>query len=200
MILPQELEVTLQPNVMPHYKIIGYDVGWRKKIKVPWGHLPQSSGLKVVVMCDYCPNIFKRVFHKTIKSQIHLCTTCSKKKTGAFLAANPTENLKKYREKLRTQLGPASHVWNPNRPEFKRYSSKVHNESDRVYKKHINEINPNSHPRTLCGVVGGYQLDHKFAVKDAFLSGWTVEQCSAKENLQMLPWLENNLKAKKNIA
>jgi len=196
MILDQNITLTLQPNVMPHYKQLGYDVKFRQKITVPWGHLPKTSGLKVSYSCDICESIHQRAFNKLHKKQMQICSACVKKENALYRAKNPTQKLKEYRQKLSEKCGDKHYLWNPNREEFKRYSSRVHNESDRTYNKYITEINPKNYPRTKCGVVGGYQLDHKFSIKDAFLNGWSIQECSNKENLQMLPWLENNLKAK----
>ena len=76
-------------------------------------------------------------------------------------------------------------------PDYTRYAQLVHNLSHRVYLENINTINPNGYPRTLCGVEGGYQLDHITPVKECFNKGLTAEQAASLENLRMLPWKEN---------
>jgi|688.fasta_scaffold216471_3 hypothetical protein len=80
---------------------------------------------------------------------------------------------------------------NPNPSKFKRYRNKVEFLTEQTYVKFIEEINPNNHPRTLAGIQGGYHLDHIVSVKEGFINGWSPEKLADKENLQMLPWLEN---------
>lgn len=76
--------------------------------------------------------------------------------------------------------------------EYKKYCRKVRWLTEIEYSKYTNEINPNNYPRTLCGVDGGYQLDHIKGVSECFYSGVSIEDCASKSNLQMLPW-KNNL-------
>lgn len=80
---------------------------------------------------------------------------------------------------------------NPNPSEFKRYRNKVEFLTEKTYVEFIEEINPNRLPRTLAGVEGGYHLDHIISVKEGFIKGLDPEKIANKENLQMLPWLEN---------
>jgi len=88
---------------------------------------------------------------------------------------------------------------NPNTPEYKRYSRNVHGLSQEVYNKNIDIINPQRHPRTLCGVEGGWQLDHIVPIKECFERGLTVEEASNINNLRMLPWRENLMRQYKNV-
>lgn len=81
--------------------------------------------------------------------------------------------------------------WNPNKTEFKTFSYKVHWVTTKNYEENKHIINPNDYPRTLCGVEGGWQLDHKISIKEGFKLGWTPEQIANTNNLQMLPWKEN---------
>jgi hypothetical protein len=62
-----------------------------------------------------------------------------------------------------------------------------------TYAKYKDVINSNGHPRTLCGVDGGYQLDHIVSVRECFDNKLSVEDCAKVENLQIIPW-EDNLK------
>lgn len=90
--------------------------------------------------------------------------------------------------------GPSHPNWNPERREYRRYLEKVRNLSEANYAEHIDIINPNRHPRTLAGVPGGYQLDHKISAKLGFKNGTKPEEIASVENLQMLPWRENIMK------
>lgn len=79
----------------------------------------------------------------------------------------------------------------PNTDEFRRYGNKVHRLTAKVYKKYKHEINPNNYPRTICGVDGGYQLDHIIPIKFGFENNIPPEVLAEKTNLRMLPWKEN---------
>jgi len=78
-----------------------------------------------------------------------------------------------------------------NMTEFQIYNNKVRRLSESQYVKHKNILNPNNHPRTLCGVDGGYQLDHINSVRACFDAGVSVEECSHLSNLQFIPWQLN---------
>lgn len=76
-------------------------------------------------------------------------------------------------------------------PEYTRYKNLVHKLSERTYVEHIDEINPDRFPRTLCGVDCGYQLDHIVPVRECFDTGVSAFDASSVENLRMLPWKQN---------
>lgn len=80
----------------------------------------------------------------------------------------------------------------PNTPAYKRYKGLVHRLSGRTYSENIDVINPNHYTRTLCGVEGGWQLDHIIPIKECYKRGMTPEEASDISNLRMLPW-KNNL-------
>ena len=80
---------------------------------------------------------------------------------------------------------------NPDMPEYKKYVSAVHRITREVYAKHVESINPNGYPRTLCGVEGGWQLDHIIPIKECFERGIEPVEAAAVSNLRMLPWKEN---------
>lgn len=63
--------------------------------------------------------------------------------------------------------------------------------SRKVYNENIDIINPERHPRTICGVEGGWQLDHIIPIKERFEKGISPEEASVLSNLRMLPWKEN---------
>jgi len=78
-----------------------------------------------------------------------------------------------------------------NKTEYQNYCRKVRYLTELEYSKYSDIINPHNKPRTLCGVDGGYQLDHIKGVSECFYSNVSIEECSSKENLQMIPWKEN---------
>lgn len=75
--------------------------------------------------------------------------------------------------------------------EYKQYSRMVHRLSQKIYEQNIDIINPNRYPRTLCGVHGGWQLDHIIPIKECFNNGVSAELASDVTNLRMLPWKDN---------
>jgi 5-methylcytosine-specific restriction endonuclease McrA len=87
-------------------------------------------------------------------------------------------------------------VRNPNLSAYKQYRGKVHRLTKQTYKLHKEAINPFDFPRTLCGVVGGYQLDHIVSIKYGFENNIEPMELACRENLQMLPWRVNLLKGR----
>lgn len=83
--------------------------------------------------------------------------------------------------------------------EYKKYSNKVRRLTEKNYVKYYTTINPNNHPRTLCGVDGGYQVDHKLSVKFCYDNNISEEVCSSVDNLQMIEWSQNLNKRYVNI-
>lgn len=75
--------------------------------------------------------------------------------------------------------------------EWQKYARRVRFLTESTYAKYKDTINPNGYPRTLCGVEGGYQLDHIISVRECFDSGVSVEHCSDVSNLQMVTWERN---------
>lgn len=82
-------------------------------------------------------------------------------------------------------------------PGYKRYKQQVYKLTEKTYVNNIDILNPQRFPRTLCGVDGGYQLDHKKTIKECYTEGVTVEEASSVDNLELIPW-EINL-AKRNF-
>jgi hypothetical protein len=82
-------------------------------------------------------------------------------------------------------------IRNPNIEEYTRYARKVHGLSQKMYEKHKDAINPNNYPRTLCGVEGGWQLDHITPIKECFEKGQSPHEAAQISNLRMLPWKDN---------
>lgn len=76
-------------------------------------------------------------------------------------------------------------------PAYKRYKALVHRLSGYNYSENIDIINPNRYTRTLCGVEGGWQLDHIIPIKECYEKGITPEEAADVSNLRMLPWKDN---------
>ena len=82
-------------------------------------------------------------------------------------------------------------------PEYKRYANRVHNLTKKTYAKHKGKINPRNHPRTICGVEGGWQLDHIIPISYGFENNIDEEYMASVTNLRMLSWEENLRKSNK---
>ena len=77
---------------------------------------------------------------------------------------------------------------------FKQYRNRVAVRTEKVYEEYQHEINPEGYMRGLAGVEGAWHLDHIVSVREGFDNSTSVEEICKKENLQMLPWLDNILK------
>lgn len=77
---------------------------------------------------------------------------------------------------------------------YKRFCVDVRRLTEQNYVKFMRIINPLNLPRTLNGVVGGYQIDHIKSVKQCWNECWTAEQAASVDNLQMITWQENSKK------
>jgi len=78
--------------------------------------------------------------------------------------------------------------------DFKKYRNRVAVRTRKTYKQFKSIINPNDLPIGKCGVDGAHQVDHIITVREGFERGISIEDISAKENLQVIPWLDNNQK------
>ena len=144
----------------------------------------------VLKVCPECNKQWTAFLYKERKSK-YCCKECYySSKKGIPLPADPSNIDRSY---MQTEAYRKT-LMKDETPEYKRYRNRVSKLTELTYCENINIINPNNHPRTLCGIDGGYQLDHIKSVKECFLSGISPEECSKTENLQMLPWKENLLK------
>ena len=164
-----------------------------KKI-IKFTDLAKSSRAIVECLCDHCGVKFSRKYRTLLKNinRDHLCKSCTEVEKAKHI---DWSNLKKVNsERLKGSKNPK---WNPNRSEFQKYAYKVRRLTEENYKKHKDELNPYNFPRRLCGVEGGWQLDHILSIKEGFVQGKTPEFLSDIKNLQMLPWENNLLKSYK---
>lgn len=146
----------------------------------------RKSLVPVVKVCEHCSNVFEATTSYAIKHAKfcgNRCYFASKKGTRPLV---PDEILKAPRP-----YRPRYHMRNPRLREYIRYRNEVKRISEKVYVQHMDTINPGRKPRTLCGVHGGWQLDHIYPLKRCFEEGWSPEQAGCLSNLQMLPWEEN---------
>lgn len=92
-------------------------------------------------------------------------------------------------------------AWNKlpdnEKTKYKQYRYLVDKLSEINYVKHYDIINPEHKPRTKCGVVGGYQLDHIYPVYEGYINNIPPEEVAKVENLRVIPWEENQRKKHK---
>jgi hypothetical protein len=186
MILTKTVEVRIH-NQGAHYKSLGYNVKQGDTISVPVEHLYPGTWLKLECRCSDCGKTYKRP-HVQIKKAKFLCRSCTRLEIGK------TCDRTKLRLATASRSGSKHPRWNPNKSAFLEYARKVRWLSEKTYKKHMRQINPNNLPRALCGVEGGYQLDHKTSIKEGFDNQLKPEVIAAVGNLQMLPWRINREK------
>jgi len=75
--------------------------------------------------------------------------------------------------------------------DMKKYRNRIAVRTGKTYREFKHEINPMNHPLGKCGVDGAYQIDHIVPVREGFEKRIPVETIAAKENLQVIPWLDN---------
>lgn len=167
---------------------------WRRKLKIPsfagrksienGGVYEKRGEYKECKMCDndvyYTPK-------ELIDNDIIKC--CSK--SCYFSDPEYQERMKYMDRSYMRKPGWASWLYKDDTPEYKKYRHQVSKITEKNYKKYIDIINPNRHPRTLCGVEYGWQLDHIKSVRECFDEGLTPKKASELSNLRMLPWLDN---------
>lgn len=76
----QKIDVRVTNITEEYFKKIGYKVKNGDKISIPIEELPRGSGLKVLVMCDYCNCIFEKQWKKILMSKDDCCKDCKTKK------------------------------------------------------------------------------------------------------------------------
>lgn len=158
-------------------------------ISVSLDSLPFHTRIQVLYRCDSCGKEKLAMYGNVSQKPTHLCHDCSQ--------SNKCSHMNKTRPKDYFPKGKEHWNWNPNRQvsrDFYYYAKRVRRITEETYSKYKDRLNPNNHPRTRCGVEGGYQLDHKISVKWGFLHGLNPKIVGSLDNLQMLPWKHNLLK------
>lgn len=189
MIISDKIEVTIS-NQGSYYRNLGYgDLKQGDKIFVKINDLPTNSNKKVVCSCDMCHTTFERQYQLLKKNkklyEEDLCNTCSRKTIGKKMDRTNIDLATKSR------TGNKHPRWNDDKDELQSYGYKVRQASEKTYNENIDILNPKKHKRTLCGVENGYQLDHIISIKEGYERGVSVDEMSALNNLQLIPWKEN---------
>ncbi|MFI5260744.1 MAG: hypothetical protein ACHQU0_03050 [Candidatus Paceibacteria bacterium] len=189
MILDKTVETKIS-NQGKYYASLGYkNTKQGKIIRVLIKHLLPNSQKKLRCKCDDCGSKFERQYQLLLRNNgVHRCYRCDRINVGK------TMNLTNTIAASKTRTGENHPRWNPNKSEFKKYLSRVMSVTRKNYIKHKSAINPNDLPRRLCGIEGGYQLDHKVSIKEGFTRGISPEVIGNAENLNMLTWQDNRSK------
>ena len=192
MILTKEVEVTVTGKSVKRYRDLGYEVRGQDTITIKVEHLPLNSNKILDCRCEKCEQVFERNYQNINKQKDYVkgffCFKCTRRIVDQN--KDNTETIRKSRERI----GESHGRWNPNKKAFAAYAYKVRRISEQVYVEHKDLINPRNFPRTLCGVPGGYQLDHKISILKGFMFGINPTVIGSLDNLDMLPWADNRLK------
>lgn len=81
MILSKYVDIKIGNNLLKYYKNIGYNVDTKNKFKIDVKDLPNNSGHKILVKCDFCgkeKHISKNRYSQNTKNNI-LKYACSRK-------------------------------------------------------------------------------------------------------------------------
>ena len=149
--------------------IIG-PTGSKKGVKKPW------QVKRKTFTCQVCNKPFEDI---PSKNRTHCSPACVVKNIDRSYMQTEA-----YRKTLEKETTPA----------YRRYRNRVTRLSDKTYQENKHVLNPHGYDRTICGIPGGYQLDHVKSVRECFDQGMTPEDASKLDNLQLLPWKTNLMK------
>lgn len=100
-----------------------------------------------------------------------------------------------------TQTSIDRHIeWLKTASEWQQYKYEVERITKQSYRAFIKEINPDNFTRGPSGVDGSYHLDHIISRRYCFENDIPASLCGSKENLRMIPWLENVSKGKRIVT
>lgn len=155
---------------------------WRKQLGITVSKGSKKSKPKpyqkrtVHYECAVCSLVFEGIPSKKRK-------VCSRKCLGDY---NKTID----RSYMQTEAYKNSKR-NPNTPAYTRYARQVRKLSELNYVRYQDIINPERYPRTICGVEGGYQLDHILSIKECWNNKLSPEKAADVSNLRLITWQEN---------
>lgn len=176
---------------------IGDILGLSKKyipiLRKRWGISSKKRGRKTGTLAK--TTSFGRCIecHKEIK----LIKSCEKKycsRKCMYSSNSYINKLKKVnKDYMQTEAYKQTLMKNTTK-EYRRYCNRVHKLTHKTYQENMDILNPLGKSRTVCGVDGGYQIDHIIPLKHGFENNISPETMSQLENLRLVPWKENLLK------
>lgn len=189
MIIDKETEVTISKQGK-YYASLGYPLLKQgSKLIVKIEDLPLNCNKKIMCKCDNCDTIFSREYQLLNKNKKlynnHLCYSCSRKFIGKNMDRTNTDNATKSR------TGENHPRWVKNKKPYNEYRARVRYITEQTYIEYKDIINLFDYPRTLCGVNGSWQLDHRISIKRGFKLGINPKVIGSLDNLQMLSWIDN---------
>lgn len=188
MLLSKSCEIQIS-NQGAYFRSLGYtNTKQGTFLTVPVEHLKKNSNKKLEYSCDDCGGHYTREYQIANKSDVDRCFSCSRKYIGKTMDRTNIDIATKNR------TGANHPRWVINKKPFAEYRYKVQRLSELIYEEHMDKINPQNLPRTLCGIDGGYQLDHVISIKSGFDRNLSPENIASIDNLQMLPWEANRAK------
>lgn len=60
LVLDQKIDIRVTNNTENYFKELGYNAKNGDVINIPIEHLTKGSGLKILVICDYCGIVFEK--------------------------------------------------------------------------------------------------------------------------------------------
>lgn len=129
----------------------------------------------VTVRNKICDHTFTSTAKNLLARNVN-CPTCNKANKRAKFQQFNIERYKKFQETA---------------SDWQAYKHRVYMMTRSTYRKHHSLINPTNLPQGLAGTPGAYHLDHRVPVRYCFEHYISAEICAHKDNLQMLPWLDN---------
>jgi hypothetical protein len=145
---------------------------------------------RIIVECSVCLTEFRKIVSSKQKYCSRKCMYSSLEYRDMLKSRDKSYMMTEKYRRTKMKEGTA---------EYKRYCNRVHKLSQKIYEENISILNPHGHVRTLCGVDGGYQLDHIVPLRYGFDNGITPEEISSLNNLRLLPWKQNLTKGKGSI-
>ena len=153
------------------------------KLNVKVQDLTKNSNVRVECICDKCESSFtNRICRYT-----DICYPCRK----ILIATGNSWGSANKGKSLPNMKGENHPFWRSDKTDFELYCYNVTKYTHESYSLYKHEINPNNLPRTLCGVEGGYQLDHIISMTEGYARGILPIIIGDKSNLQMLKWEDN---------
>lgn len=190
MIIQQSVLVTYSNN-KKYYISKGYlDLKQGSTVEIDINDLPLNSNKEVLCQCSVCSTNFKRSYQIAKRSLTKcnkiFCYNCSRKNVGKNM---DTSNMIKASKK---RIGKKHPRYNPNKDKFKLYASEVRKITKR---QPLDLLDNYDKPRTICGIEGGYQLDHVVSIKEGFEKDIPAKYIGSLVNLKFVPWEENRKKS-----
>lgn len=192
MIIDQTVKVKIVASNFKYFSELGYELKKLERrganpqiLDVKIEHLKPGSNMQVSCQCDRCSEVYTQRFCRDTDT----CYACRK---HLSLLGNKHGAGGGYT--IPSMQGENHPRWNPNKSEKRKYTNacnKVTTQFDLSVLENSDKL------RGLCGVDGAYQLDHIIPIQYGFDNNIPPEIIGHIDNLQFIPWEENNAKRDK---